>query len=300
MGQATEGSAAARRRRRPLLLLILALLILILLCILLWAIFLRPRPAELVANPNGPYITGEAQPVTFDGSGSTGTNIVTYAWDFGDNTTGDGVSPSHTYNDGPDQFTVTLTVTDSQGRSASATTQVTVNNLAPMAEAGGPYECFVGQTIQLSGSCTDPSPIDSATLSCTWADFSGAAISEPNYVCPGTPGDVIVTLTATDKDGASAQDSATVTVKIAEDNLPPQAKITVNLRDKSGRIFRFNASGSIDPDGQIVSYEWDFGDGKAGTGVEIIHEYDTVGTYKVTLTVTDDKGAKGTATVNVP
>lgn len=51
----------------------------------------------------------------------------------------------------------------------------------------------------------------------------------------------------------------------------------------------FDGSTSLD-DGVIVSFEWNFGDGKFGTGVEVDHEYKLSGVYNVTLTVTDDRG----------
>ncbi|MDH3458376.1 MAG: PKD domain-containing protein, partial [Gemmatimonadota bacterium] len=56
----------------------------------------------------------------------------------------------------------------------------------------------------------------------------------------------------------------------------------------------FDGSGSTDPDGTIVSYEWDFGDGATGTGVSPSHTYAAAGTYDVTLTVTDNDGATDT------
>ena len=61
----------------------------------------------------------------------------------------------------------------------------------------------------------------------------------------------------------------------------------------------FNASSSYDPDGYIVSYEWDFGDGSTGTGEIIYHKYCDVGTYDVTLTVTDDDGLKDSITKSI-
>ena len=57
----------------------------------------------------------------------------------------------------------------------------------------------------------------------------------------------------------------------------------------------FDASASYDPDGAIVSYMWDFGDGATGTGMVATHSYATEGTYIVTLRVTDNDGFSGDA-----
>jgi hypothetical protein len=50
----------------------------------------------------------------------------------------------------------------------------------------------------------------------------------------------------------------------------------------------FDGSGSLDTDGTIVSYDWDFGDGSVGSGIGPNHSYQAAGTYTVSLTVTDD------------
>jgi PKD repeat protein len=66
----------------------------------------------------------------------------------------------------------------------------------------------------------------------------------------------------------------------------------------------FSAAQSKDPDGTIVSYVWSFGDGAQGNGMFAEHEYTKKGSFVVTLTVTDDKGAtsfaKGTVFVIEP
>ncbi|NKZ08816.1 PKD domain-containing protein [Actinomadura latina] len=76
-------------------------------------------------------------------------------------------------------------------------------------------------------------------------------------------------------------------------NTAPQAAFTANC-DKLDCAF--DASGSADPDGSIASYAWDFGDGGTGTGATPQHTYADAGEYTVKLTVTDDRGGKGTKT----
>lgn len=61
----------------------------------------------------------------------------------------------------------------------------------------------------------------------------------------------------------------------------------------------FDASGSYDPDGRIMDYRWDFGDGKTARGAQVTHKYDTIGLQTAQLTVTDDRGVSTTTTVLV-
>jgi len=61
----------------------------------------------------------------------------------------------------------------------------------------------------------------------------------------------------------------------------------------------FNASASRDPDGHIVSYEWDFGDGTTTTGQSIEHAYTASGNYTVSLTVTDNASQSTTVSRTV-
>ena len=78
---------------------------------------------------------------------------------------------------------------------------------------------------------------------------------------------------------------------------PPTAALTSSLH---GNIVTVDASGSSDPDGQKLSYIWDFGDGRSYIGDAIErHAYNTVGTYVVELTVRDAHGAVDSASVTV-
>ncbi|MEM2877760.1 MAG: PKD domain-containing protein [Thermoproteota archaeon] len=58
----------------------------------------------------------------------------------------------------------------------------------------------------------------------------------------------------------------------------------------------FDASASSDPDGSISSYKWEFGDGGEASGVNVKHSYHGLGDYLVTLTVTDNEGARNSTT----
>jgi len=62
----------------------------------------------------------------------------------------------------------------------------------------------------------------------------------------------------------------------------------------TGSSCDFDATGSTDPDGSIVSYAWGFGDTTNGTGSTIGHTYNPGGTFLVTLTVTDNAGTAST------
>jgi len=68
-----------------------------------------------------------------------------------------------------------------------------------------------------------------------------------------------------------------------------------------GEEITFDASSSYDPDGEIVSYQWDFGDSSTVAGMIVTHSYASEESYTVTLTVTDNDGKTdiATKTVNV-
>ena len=63
-----------------------------------------------------------------------------------------------------------------------------------------------------------------------------------------------------------------------------------------GETVDFSGAKSYDPDGRIIRYDWDFGDGNTASGVEVSHSYLVPSSYTVTLTVKDNKLAKDTDT----
>jgi PKD repeat protein len=64
-------------------------------------------------------------------------------------------------------------------------------------------------------------------------------------------------------------------------------------------IVNFSSTGTIDPDGTIASYLWNFGDGATSTSANPQHTYTSPGQYVVTLTVTDNQGVTSTGTVSI-
>ena len=80
-------------------------------------------------------------------------------------------------------------------------------------------------------------------------------------------------------------------------NLEPIAIAIVDplLLDEGGSV-DFDGTGSLDPDGDIVLFDWDFGDGATAQGDLVSHVYADEGTFTVTLTVTDDGTTPATAT----
>lgn len=85
-----------------------------------------------IANAGGPYKGVTGTPISFNGSGSSDADgtLVSYVWNFGDSTTGTGVSPTHTYTI-PGNYTVVLTVTDNDSLTHSNSTIASINVSGP-------------------------------------------------------------------------------------------------------------------------------------------------------------------------
>lgn len=234
-----------------------------------------------------------AQSATFYGSGSSDADgtIVSYHWDFGDSTSGDGVTATHTYTTAG-TYQVTLTITDDDGATATATISVLVNAPPIAVIASISTVTFGGATAFDGSASSDP---DGIVAGYQW-DFgdgttSNGVTATHTYAVAGT---YSVVLTVTDNNGAIA--TATTTARI---DAPPIARIAPVSTIILGEAITFDGSGSSDADGTIAGYQWNFGDGMTGTGSSTTHTYTAAGTYPVTLTVTDNDGATGTATTTV-
>ncbi|MBO3086541.1 LamG domain-containing protein [Cellulomonas fengjieae] len=229
--------------------------------------------------------------VTLDGSASSDPDgdLVDATWDFGDGTTGTGTTTQHTFAAGG-TYPVTLSVTDDDGATRSVTHDVVVApNKAPVAAFTSTVSAL---TVQVDGtSSSDP---DGAVASYAWTFGDAGTATTPTAVHTfDAPGTYPVTLTVTDPQGL--QDSVTRSVTVTT-NEAPVAVITPTVADLSINVA---SAGSADPDGSIVAYLWEFGDGATATTASAQHTYAAPGTYPVTLTVTDNLGATGTSSVPV-
>lgn len=84
----------------------------------------------------------------------------------------------------------------------------------------------------------------------------------------------------------------------ATSNHPPTAAVTASkTTDRISLTTTLDASGCNDPDNDLLSYVWVFGDGTTGNGAIVTHTYTKVGTYTATLTTYDGRGGVGSASV---
>jgi PKD repeat protein len=226
----------------------------------------------------------------FDGSGSSDSDgaIASYAWQFGDGSSGSRPIVNHTYATG-DHYIVTLTVTDDAGTTGSLSMSVNAN--AP------PVASFTvvcnGPTCNFDGSgSSDP---DGTIASYAWhfGDGQGSALATSPTATHAYPtGTFTATLYVWDNGGAVGVQTASVSVV----NASPVATFTHTC---STLTCTFDASGSSDPDGTIKNYWWTFGDGATGWGAAVSHAYAVAGTYTVTLTVSDNSGATSAQSTSV-
>src|SRR6185436_7520036 len=107
-----------------------------------------------------------------------------------------------------------------------------------------------------------------------------------------TLGNHTVTLVVNDGTTSSAPATATVTIT----NQSPIAHAGGPYSGVRNQAIAFNGSASSDPDGDTLTYAWTFGDGVTGTGVAPTHAYAAIGTYTVTLVVSDGTASSAPAT----
>ncbi len=278
-------------------------------------------PPTAKAGANQTVNEGAAATLTGSGSDSDGT-IASYAWT---QTVGPAVTltnantvvasftaPQVTANT---VLTFQLTVTDNGGATASATVNVTVNdvpisNVPPTANAGTVQTANEGTAVALTGSGTDT---DGTIASYAWTQTAGPAVILTNanttvasFTAPAVSVDTVLTFQLTVTDNLGATGTATASVTVANVNQLPTANAGANQFVNEGSPVTLTGTGT-DADGTIASYAWTQ---TAGPAVTLATPNaasttftapqvaaDTVLTFQ--LTATDNQGATAAASVNV-
>jgi PKD repeat protein len=181
-----------------------------------------PVTVIAAATPTASFVVSPTAPTTatlvqFNAAASTapaGTTIAGYAWNFGDGSTGTGVTTSHTFT-AAGVYNVVLAVTDSAGETATTSVAVTVTAASPTAAfVFSPAAPTAGVNVQFNGN-QSTAPTGRTIVSYAWNFGDGTSETGASAIVGhvfSTAGTVTVTLTVTDSTGATATETKTVPV----------------------------------------------------------------------------------------
>jgi len=266
-----------------------------------------PPPNQLpVARFTTSPSNGEAPlTVRFDASSSSDPDgrIVSYAWTFDDGSSGSGRVVDHTFDD-PGTYSVTLRVVDDDDDEDSVSHDVVVTVPLPNEDptAAFSFDPPSGEaSLTVNFDASDSNDPDGNIVSYSW-DFDDGSVGSGRVLGHTftQAGDYDVTLTVEDDDGATDATAHRITVLPPGPNQSPIPSFTVSPPSGPPPLqVVVDASDSDDPDGNIVRYTWDFGDGGVGLGRTIGHTYTEAGEYTIELTVEDDDGGEARLTKSV-
>jgi len=233
------------------------------------------------------YILNDDQVSFFDDSYDLDGTIVSYDWDFGDGSNSNEKDPVHTYTN-RGTFTITHKAVDDDGDDDTNSYQITID-IGPIAGFSyTPLNPTIEDTIQF---------IDESIDALTWFwDFDDGSTSynqNPTHQFTN-PGTYDVSLEVVDY--RNIADTFIKEIIVEPPNVPPEASFNYipNVVGVSDEISFVDTS--VDSDGTIISWFWDFGDGSTTDIKNPQKTYFTVGGYSVSLTVTDDDGDFDTMT----
>lgn len=201
---------------------------------------------------------------------------------------------------GPGSFQITVRVTDNGSPPLGdfETITVTVNevNVAPILGAIGSKIVTVGSTLTFTPTATDSDvPPNTLCFSIDAGSPPGVTMSCLSGVFMWTPslgqvGTYAITVRVTDNGLPPLSDSETITVTVVPQANAPTANAGGPYSGIVNSAVNFDGTGSSDPNGDALTYAWNFGDGGTGSGATPLHTYTAPGTYAVTLRVTDPTG----------
>lgn len=233
----------------------------------------------------------------------TGTKGLTYHWDFDDGSTSSAQMPIKTYTRAGD-YTVSLSVTDTDGISDSDTMLVSVLNVRPIANAGGPKTVFEGTTVTFDASNSWDTSSDLPLLTYEWDFGDGIAtdasannkVVTHNYFDPG----VFVTRLVVRDDDWKASNYIYLASEVITVDGSSSGNGTVSFTwDHGVPTGGGSGNGSGGDSGSGTNVFWDFGDGSWEEGNNVSHTFQTDGLYIVTLILTDGFGAMSVHTIMV-
>ena len=246
---------------------------------------------------DGPYHGYVNESIQFHGSAQGGTPPYTWEWDFGDGNTSHEQNPTHVYTS-PGNYTVTLTVTDSNGRHADDTTTayIEIPNIPPHAHFSySPPNPTTRVSVHFTDESTDE---DGTIVRWFWRFGDGCGSTERNPVHRfRRAGTYTVTLTVTDDDGATDSYQERITV-IEAGNSPPVAIIDSISPNPAveGETVEFSGHGE-DIDGYITDYKWISSiDGFLSNASSFSTANLSVGVHTISFYVKDNEGAWSNAT----
>lgn len=259
-----------------------------------WGLAVCPRPkiTPPKVSPIALFSYQPSSPTDLDGirfidqSRDPDGKVVSWQWDFGDGNTSTRQNPTHQYR-GDGVYTVKLTVNDNQGEVDSITKEIPVKNVTPQASFKfSPSKPKVGERITFDATLSkDP---DGTIVEYQW-DFDDGSTEKRRITHHSfsSSGEYRVKLTVIDDDKAT--DSETHIVSVG--NEPPTAQFSYKPVDPTDLDKVKFIDESSDPDGEVLSWHWDFGDGTTSTEQNPSHRYRDNGIYTVSLTVTDNEAA---------
>jgi PKD repeat protein len=227
---------------------------------------------------------------------SSGSNIVSFVWSFGDGSTASGQNVSHVYA-GPGNFVVTLTVTDKWESTVTATQSIAISGQAlqpPTAIINAPSQATEGQAVKFDGSASTAGSGSITSYAWTFGDGAKGSGASVSHTFAKT-GNHSVVLIVTNSSHLTAKATHVIQI-VGVPPKPPTAAISGPSTGKAGKSLSFSGSGSSAGSGKITKYAWSFGDGHSGSGEKVSHDYAKAGTYTVTLTVTNSDNLTATIT----
>ncbi|KON29512.1 hypothetical protein AC477_05830 [miscellaneous Crenarchaeota group-1 archaeon SG8-32-1] len=253
-----------------------------------------------IANAGNDLIINQGETVKFDGSKSTDNiKIADFVWSFIDETPQkiEGVNATYTFWF-VGVYEINLTVYDEQGNLGTDLILVTViDNTWPIADAGFDQIVEEGAMVYFDGSNSfDNIGIENYLWTFTDGELQSLNGVNANYSF-GIPGIYEVTLTVSDLEEHSANDTVMIFVR---DITSPKIEFTEFSEIIEGTPSTFDASKSYDASG-IDSFYWIFGDGtmENSSSPSVTHTYAEFGTYALELFVTDKSGNVNSDVISV-